>query len=92
PCLYGIDTATRDELIANNLTLEMLRDHLGANSLEYLSINGLVRSTGAPKENFCMACLTGDYPVRADDEQLEIPQLGPHVEAEKPETAEVPAE
>ncbi len=63
PCFYGIDMATRTEFIANHRTIEEIRDYLGVDSLAYLSIEGLVRAIGEPKNNFCLACFNGDYPV-----------------------------
>jgi amidophosphoribosyltransferase len=63
PCVFGIDMATRGELIANRKTVSEIRDWIGANSLGYLSINGLVEAVGLSKNTFCLACFTGDYPV-----------------------------
>lgn len=67
PCYYGIDTSERNQLIAAKHTLEEIRDYIGADGLHYLSIDGLVKATGLPSENFCTACFTGDYAI-------EIPQ------------------
>lgn len=63
PCFYGIDTPDRDELIAANSGVEEIRQYLGVDSLGYLSVEGLLASTGLPSEDFCVACFTGDYPV-----------------------------
>jgi amidophosphoribosyltransferase len=63
PCFYGIDTPDRDELIAANSDVEEIRQYLGVDSLGYLSVEGLLESTGLPPEDFCVACFTGDYPV-----------------------------
>ncbi len=63
PCFYGIDMATQTEFIANHRTVEEIRKFLGVESLAYLSIDGLVRAIGEPKNNFCFACFNGDYPV-----------------------------
>ncbi|MCL4376920.1 MAG: amidophosphoribosyltransferase [Actinobacteria bacterium] len=63
PCFYGIDMATRAEFIANHRTVEDIKNYLGVDSLAYLSIEGLVRAIGEPKDNFCFACFNGDYPV-----------------------------
>ena len=68
PCFYGIDTPRRDDLIAANYSVEEIRDYLGVDSLEYLSVEGLLDSTGIPGGNFCVACFTGDYPVRFESE------------------------
>ncbi|MBN1288409.1 MAG: amidophosphoribosyltransferase, partial [Actinobacteria bacterium] len=63
PCFYGIDTAVRSELIASHKSIEEIRDFLGADSLNYLSIENLVDSCGAPKDKFCTACFEGNYPI-----------------------------
>ena len=63
PCFYGIDMAAQNEFIANHRTVEEIRKFLGVESLAYLSIDGLVRAIGEPKDNFCFACFNGDYPV-----------------------------
>ncbi len=68
PCFYGIDTPRRDDLIAANYTVDEIRDYLGVDSLGYLSVDGLLESTGIPKGNFCVACFTGDYPVGFETE------------------------
>jgi amidophosphoribosyltransferase len=63
PCFYGMDTGTRSELLAANLTVDEIRDYLDVDSLAYLSLDGLVQATGATGAGFCDACLTGSYPV-----------------------------
>jgi amidophosphoribosyltransferase len=63
PCFYGLDTGTKAELIAANLEVGEICDYLGADSLAYLSLDGLKRAIGVPGAGFCDACLTGDYPV-----------------------------
>jgi len=63
PCFYGMDTAERDELLASRLTEDEICAYVGADSLAYLSLDGLVRATGATGAGFCDACLTGNYPV-----------------------------
>ena len=69
PCHYGIDFSTRGELIAAKMSVEELRDYLGLDSLHYLSIDGLLQSTGIdqPENNFCKACFDGCYPVAFDE-------------------------
>lgn len=62
-CFYGIDTSTRAELIAANLSIEGIRKYLDVDSLGYLSIESLVRSINLPRKSLCMACLCGEYPV-----------------------------
>lgn len=64
PCFYGIDTATRAELIAANLSIEGIRKYLEADSLGYLSLKNLVRAISLPSRSLCLACLNGEYPVR----------------------------
>ncbi len=66
PCFYGIDFPTGDQLIAANNSVEEIRESLGLDSLQYLSLSGLVEATGMPKSNFCMACFNNDYPVPPD--------------------------
>jgi amidophosphoribosyltransferase len=63
-CYYGIDFADEDELIASSRTVEEIRDHIGATSLAYLSLEGLQESTRRPESELCRACLTRDYPTR----------------------------
>jgi amidophosphoribosyltransferase len=63
PCFYGIDFPTKKELIASKHDIEWVRDFIGADSLEYLSLEGMLNSMPLPKEHFCTACFTGDYPA-----------------------------
>jgi amidophosphoribosyltransferase len=63
PCFYGMDTGTRSELLAANMTVEEIRDYFGADSLSYINLDRLVEATGATGAGFCDACLTGNYPV-----------------------------
>jgi amidophosphoribosyltransferase len=63
PCFYGMDTGTRAELLAANLSVGEIQDFLGVESLAYLSLEGLIGSIDAPAAGFCTACLTGEYPV-----------------------------
>ena len=62
-CFYGIDTGTRAELLAANLTVDEIRGYLGVESLSYLTLDRLLEATGAVKAGFCTACFTGEYPV-----------------------------
>ncbi|MDI6784740.1 MAG: amidophosphoribosyltransferase [bacterium] len=64
PCYYGIDTPTRNELIAATHTLDEIRKYLRVNSLGYLSIDGLLKVMGEEAAEFCVACFRGDYPVK----------------------------
>lgn len=63
PCFYGLDFPTREELIANKMSVPQIKEFLEVNSLEYLSIDGLLSSVSCGQENFCTACFSGDYPV-----------------------------
>src|ERR1043165_7877937 len=66
PCVYGIDFPDRSKLMAANLGLDEIRKYLNADSLHYLSQEGMVKATGHDKSFFCMACYDGDYPVKYD--------------------------
>lgn len=66
-CFYGIDTPTKKELIASSHSVEQIRQFLGVESLAYLTVDGLVRSTGGTKQQYCTACFSGDYPVYVKD-------------------------
>jgi len=72
PCFFGVDMATRAELIAAHKTVPEVRDFIGADSLGYLSIDGLIKAVALPKDIFCLACFTGDYPIPV---QLEMDKL-----------------
>ena len=72
PCFFGVDMATRGELIAAQKTVPEIRDFIGADSLGYLSIDGLLQAVALPRDIFCMACFTGDYPIPV---QLEMDKL-----------------
>ncbi|MBX3746961.1 MAG: amidophosphoribosyltransferase [Verrucomicrobiae bacterium] len=63
PCVYGIDFPDRSKLMAANYTIDEIRRYLNADSLGYLSLEGMVKAVGAPKDSFCLACYNGDYPV-----------------------------
>ncbi|HET9682983.1 MAG TPA: amidophosphoribosyltransferase [Gemmatimonadaceae bacterium] len=63
PCYYGIDTPSREELIAANNTLEEIRESLGVDSLGYLSLDGMLESVPGGPHGFCHACFSGDYPT-----------------------------
>ena len=68
-CYFGVDMARKDELVASRLDVPAIRDHVGADSLGYLSLDGLIGATGGRADEFCGACFTGDYPVPV---QLEL--------------------
>ena len=63
PCFYGVDTPTREELIASTNSPEQIRRHLGADSLAYLSHEGMLQAAAAAAIGFCTACFDGHYPV-----------------------------
>ena len=64
PCYYGIDFASRAELIAAGLEVEEIRRSIGADSLGYVSMEGLIAATTIAEENLCTACFTGQYPIQ----------------------------
>jgi amidophosphoribosyltransferase len=70
PCFYGIDFATRAELIANGLDTEGIRASIGADSLGYVSLDGLIAATEQPRTRLCRACFDGEYPIGLPEEGL----------------------
>jgi amidophosphoribosyltransferase len=72
PCFFGVDMAAKWELIAAQKTVPQIRDYLGADSLGYLSLDGLIQAVGLPRDIFCLACLTGEYPIPV---QIEMDKL-----------------
>ena len=71
PCFYGIDMASRAELIGSSLTVEQIREFVGADSLAYLSLDSLVETTKLAKSALCRACFDGEYPSPVPGEQAE---------------------
>jgi amidophosphoribosyltransferase len=63
PCYYGIDFSTRAELIATGLSVEEIRRSLGADSLGYISMEGMIAATEQPAKQLCTACFSGSYPT-----------------------------
>jgi amidophosphoribosyltransferase len=63
PCFYGVDTPRRSELIAATHTLDEIRKYVGADSLGYLSLEGLLTAVGPQRQRYCTSCYTGQYPV-----------------------------
>jgi amidophosphoribosyltransferase len=63
PCFYGIDFASRAELIANGADVEGIRRSIGADSLGYVSLEGLIAASEQPASRLCMACFDGRYPI-----------------------------
>jgi len=82
PCFMGVDMASREELLAANNTLEDIRTIVGADTLGYLSVEGLLEVVGGTKGGFCDACFTGNYPVPVQLElsKLALVQPGPAVD------------
>jgi len=68
-CFFGVDMARRDDLIASRLDVEEIRRQIGADTLGYLSLGGMVQATGATEGELCTACFTGNYLVPV---QLEL--------------------
>jgi amidophosphoribosyltransferase len=64
PCFYGIDMADEDELAAAHRSVDEMREHIGATSLHYLSVEGMQEATELPESSVCRACFTRDYPTR----------------------------
>ncbi|WP_431981544.1 amidophosphoribosyltransferase [Streptomyces qinglanensis] len=75
PCFFGIDFATRAELIANGLSTDEIGRSLGADSLSYISTDGMIEATTIPKDQLCRACFDGEYPMELPDPEL----LGKHL-------------
>ena len=75
PCFYGIDFATRAELVANGLGVEEIRASIGADSLGYISEEGMIAATDQPTDQLCSACFTGEYPITLPEDGL----IGKHV-------------
>lgn len=94
PCFYGIDFATRAELIANGATMEEITHAVGADSLAYISEEGMIAATGQPRSSLCTACFTGEYPIELPPEHrrgkmlLEQPEL-PGMQGERDAAAPV---
>ena len=63
PCFYGIDFPTKEELIANNRTLDQIRDFLEVDSIGYLSLEGLLNCAALPDDHYCTACWSGKYRI-----------------------------
>jgi amidophosphoribosyltransferase len=63
PCFYGNEPSSQSELVASGRTVGELKDLIGADSLHYISIEGLVRAIGIPRDQLCLACFSGEYPI-----------------------------
>ena len=78
PCHYGIDMSTREEMIAHGRTVEEIADELGADSLHYLSLEGVYEAVGVSRDTHCDACFSGEYPLDGTEDAsgkyaLELP-------------------
>ena len=69
PCYYGVDMKSRDQFIATTHSVEEIRKEIGADSLAYISIKGLVEALGIPEEDLCLACVNNLYPTRIEGEK-----------------------
>ncbi|MSW45587.1 MAG: amidophosphoribosyltransferase [Actinobacteria bacterium] len=82
PCFYGMDTGTRGELLAANMSVDEIREYLNVDTLSYLAIDRLLEATGAVGAGFCDACLTGNYPVAIPEALTErIVDLAPKADS-----------
>src|SRR5262245_39321583 len=79
PCYYGIDTPTRSELIASSHSVEEIRQHLGVDTLGYLSLEGMLRAAGGDPAGFCHACFSGAYPTAIPEDHARMRQASPLV-------------
>jgi amidophosphoribosyltransferase len=78
PCVYGIDTPTSDELIASSHSINDIRDYLQADSLAYLSHEGMMLMAHADEQSYCSACFTGEYPISIPqyEDVVQLPLFG----------------
>jgi amidophosphoribosyltransferase len=72
PCFYGIDTASKDELIAANYSVKEIQEKLNVDSLGYLSIRGMIDAVNAPNKEFCLGCFNGDYPAEVPEQMSRL--------------------
>ena len=70
PCFYGIDMPDQNELIGSRLDTDAIKEHVGADSLAYLSLEGMLGATQVPADSFCTACFSSDYPVTVPAHEL----------------------
>jgi len=75
PCFYGIDFASRAELIANGISVDEIRRSIGADSLAYVELDQLIEATNVPKDKLCRACFDGIYPIPLPEDDL----IGKHL-------------
>jgi len=72
PCFFGIDTPDKNKLIAATHTIEEIQNRMGADSLGYLSVEGMLEAIGLGKDTICTACFTGDYPMELPELDMEF--------------------
>ncbi|HXQ29203.1 MAG TPA: amidophosphoribosyltransferase [Gemmatimonadales bacterium] len=84
PCYYGIDTPTKAELIGANHSVEDIANHLGVDSLGYLSLDGMLKAAGGDTSEFCHACFSGEYPTAIPDDLEAARHLAPLLEVSAP--------
>ena len=70
PCYYGVDMKSRDQFVATKYDVEGIRKMIDADSLAYISIEGMVRALGFPADDLCLACVNGLYPTKIEGEKL----------------------
>ncbi len=75
PCYFGIDTPSKKELVGAISYIEKIKDYIEADSLGYLSLEGLLESVGSEGEGFCTACFSGEYPMKVSDDAIRFMQL-----------------
>jgi len=86
PCFYGVDTPSRSELIAATHTVEEIRAYLDADSVEYLSLEGLMSAVGQGRQGYCSSCYTGVYPVAFPQDEKSYLQLALKLDKEPAKT------
>jgi len=85
PCYMGIDMATREELIASHRSVEEIRDEIGADSLEYISIDAVADAIGRSRADLCLGCVTGEYPYDIEDEATDRDVTRPSIGESAPQ-------
>jgi amidophosphoribosyltransferase len=83
PCYYGVDTPSREDLIAATHTLDEIRDFLEADSVAYLSLEGLLSTVQSEQGNYCRSCYTGQYPVEFPRDEVRYLQLALKLDKDK---------
>jgi amidophosphoribosyltransferase len=84
PCYMGIDMASREELIASDMTVPEIGEEINADSLEYLSVDAIAGALGESKADLCLGCVTGEYPYDIEGETTDR-------EVDRPTIDEAPA-